>query len=271
MFTDSHCHLDPDVYGGEAGVDEAIARAREAGVTRMITIGSGYEPPCIERAREVAERHEGVWFTAGVHPHDAKHWTDEIRDLLVALASHPKFVAVGEMGLDFHYDNSPRDRQREVFRLQIRLAREVGKPIVIHDRESEGETLRILVDERAFPDQGGPGVLYHCYTGDVVHMQEITERGGWISIPGIVTFNSAGVMRDVARLTPADRLLVETDSPFLTPVPFRGKKNEPARVALVAAKVAELRNMPVEELAVLTSRNTGRFFRLSDQATEIAE
>lgn len=264
MFTDSHCHLDPDVYGGAAGVDEVVARAREAGVTRMITIGSGYEPPCIERAREVAERHDGVWFTAGVHPHDAKHWSDEIRDLLTGLSAHPKCVGIGEMGLDFHYDNSPRDRQREVLRLQIQLSREVARPIIIHDRESEGETLRILVEERAFADQGGPGVLYHCYTGDVPHMEEITARGGYVSIPGIVTFNSAGVMREVARLTPADRLLVETDSPFLTPVPFRGKKNEPARVALVAAKVAELRGIPVDELAALTSANTTRFFGLSD-------
>jgi TatD DNase family protein len=264
MFTDSHCHLDPDVYGGDAGVDAAVARAIEAGVTRMVTIGSGYDLPCMARARAVAERHHEVWFTVGVHPHDAKHWSDDVRDAIVAFSSHAKCVAIGEMGLDFHYDNSPRPAQREAFRAQIRLSMELRKPIVIHDRDSEGECFRILVEERAFPVQGGPGVLYHCYTGDVVQMQEITEHGGYVSIPGIVTFNSAAMMREVAKATPLDKLLVETDSPFLTPVPFRGKQNEPARVTHVAEKVAALREVPVAVIASATSANTARFFGFPD-------
>src|SRR5688500_15458561 len=135
MYTDSHCHLDPEVYGGDAGVDAVIARAREAGVTRMVTIGSGYDVPCAERAAAVAARHDGVWFTVGVHPHDAKHWSEAVRDAIVALAGREKCVAVGEMGLDFHYDNSPRDVQRSVLRAQVRTALGLGKPIVVHDRE----------------------------------------------------------------------------------------------------------------------------------------
>ena len=263
MFTDSHCHLDPEVYGGDEGVDAAIMRARAAGVTRLITIGSGYEPACIARAAAVAERHVDVWFTAGVHPHDAKHWSSDVSAFMVQVAAHPRCVALGEMGLDFHYDMSPREEQRETFRAQIRLACALRKPIVIHDRETDGETFAILREEGAFPDQGGPGVLYHCFTGDVAAMDAIVAAGGFISIPGIVTFGSAEGMREVARRTPADRLMVETDSPFLTPVPHRGKKNEPAFVALVGKKVAELRGVDLEALAQVTSANAARFFGIA--------
>lgn len=259
MFTDSHCHLDPDVFGGDAGVDAAIARARLSGVTRMVTIGSGYEPACMARAAAVAERHPDVWFTIGVHPHDAKHWTPAVADAIAELAAHEKCVAIGEMGLDFHYDNSPRDVQRSCLREQIRLSLRLNKPIVIHDRESLGETLAILIDERAF---AGAGVLYHCFTGDVVAMNQIVANGGYVSIPGIVTFKTAQEMRVVATEAPLDRLLIETDSPFLTPIPHRGKKNEPAYVALVGAKVAELRGMAVPDLAAAATANTVRFFGL---------
>lgn len=260
MVTDSHCHLDALAYGGDAGVDAVVARAAQAGVDRLITIGSGYELPCALRAAAVAERHPNVWFTVGLHPHDAKHWGPPAREALIELSRRPKCVGFGEMGLDFHYDHSPRDVQRSVFREQIRLAHEVRLPLVIHDRSSEGETLRILVEERAFPESGGPGVLFHCYTGDVVAMEEIVKRGGFVSIPGIVTFKNADLMREVAARVPGDRLMIETDSPFLTPVPFRGQKNEPAYLVKVAEKVAELRGMPVEELARVTSENAGRFF-----------
>lgn len=263
MLFDSHCHLDPEVYGGDAGVDAAIERARAAGVTRMVTIGSGYEVACAERAAAVAERHADVWFTVGVHPHDASHWNEEVSALIRRLSERQKCVAIGEMGLDFHYDKSPRDVQREVFRAQIRLALELNKPIVIHDRESHGETFQILCEERAFPTDGGAGVLYHCYTGDRKAMHPICEKGGYVSIPGIVTFKSAQEMQAVAADLPADRLMIETDSPFLTPVPYRGQRNEPARVAQVAEKIAELRGVSVNELAELTLRNAARCFGLA--------
>ena len=211
------------------------------------------------RSREVAERHEGVWFTAGVHPHDASRWEADVEAALRALVGHPRLVALGEMGLDFHYDLSPREAQRAVFRAQIRLALEVGLPIVIHDRSSEGETLRILEEEGAFAGR----VLYHCYTGDRAHMRAIVANGGYVSIPGIVTFKNADETRAVAAEVPAERLLVETDSPFLAPVPFRGKKNEPALVRVVADAVAELRGIAPEELAALTTANALRFYGIS--------
>lgn len=252
---DSHCHLDPKVYGAE--VDAVIARAVAAGVDRMVTIGAGYGFDAAEAAVLLCARHPNLRCAIGLHPHDAHTYTDDAFARLLALSRAPGVVALGEMGLDFHYDLSPRDVQRDVFRRQLAAARERGLPVVIHDRASEGETLRILVDDGQFPT----GVLYHCYTGDVAAMREITHRGGYVSIPGIVTFKNAGEMPAVAAEAPLDRLLVETDSPFLTPVPFRGKRNEPAHTRLVLAKVAELRGMPVAELERATIANTERFFR----------
>lgn len=256
MLIDTHCHLDADTYGGEAQVDEVIDRARAQGVRWMIHIASGFEAATYARAMALCERQEGLWFVAGVHPHDAKQWSPAVADALRVAAQHRRLVAIGEMGLDFHYDLSPRDEQRAAFRAQIRLARELGRPIVIHDRESDGETLRILDEEGAFEVP----VLYHCFTGDRAHMAEIVARGGYVSIPGIVTFKTAEEMREVARSAPDDRLLVETDSPYLTPIPHRGKKNEPGYVRFVAEKVAELRGVTVAELAALTTRNAGRLF-----------
>lgn len=258
MLLDSHCHLDPQVYGGDEGVDAVIARAVAGGVERMVTIGSGYGVTAAERALAVARRHpDRIRATVGIHPHDARLVDDDVWARLRALAVSPEVVALGEMGLDFHYDSSPRDQQREVFRRQLALAAELGLPVVIHDRESAGETLAILDEEGAWAG----GVLYHCYTGDVGHMRDIVARGGYVSIPGIVTFKTGEVMREVARTTPGDRLLVETDSPFLTPIPYRGKKNEPAYVRYVATCVAEQRGEPIEALAARTTANALRFFR----------
>lgn len=253
---DSHCHLDPGVYGGDDGVDATIARARAAGVSRMLTVGSGYGFESAERALAVARRHPDVRCSVGLHPHDAKELTEARLAALLALADAPEVLALGEMGLDFHYDASPRDQQREAFRAQLRAARTRRLPVIIHDRDTEGETLRVLDEEDAWPT----GVLYHCYTGDVAQMEAIVARGGYISIPGIVTFKNAATMQDVARETPADRLLLETDSPFLTPVPHRGKKNEPAYVAHTLAYVAGLRQTSPEALDALTTANTLRFF-----------
>jgi TatD DNase family protein len=260
MIIDSHCHLDPTVYGGDSGVDDAIARARAAGVARMVTIGSGYGFESAARALAVARRHpDCVRASVGLHPHDAKDATDAALAALYALAREPEVVGLGEMGLDFHYDSSPRDDQRAAFRAQLRAARELGLPVIIHDRESAGETLAILDEERAWDS----GVLYHCYTGDVAAMEAIVARGGYISIPGIVTFKNGETMRAVAAAVPVDRLLLETDSPFLTPIPYRGKRNEPAYVAFVADKVAEVRGMDTAALAEQAAANTKRFFRWS--------
>ena len=256
---DSHCHLDPDAFDGADGVDAAVERAREAGVERMLAIGSGYGFESAERALTVACRHSDVWASVGLHPHDAALWTPERWATLIELAANPRVVAIGEMGLDFHYDNSPRDVQREVFRRQIRAAKSLDKPIIIHDRDSEGETMAILDEEDAW---SGAGVVYHCFTGDEATMKQIVARGGFVSIPGIVTFKNAAAMREVAASVPLDRFFIETDSPFLTPVPFRGKRNEPARVGLVAEKVAALRGLEAAEVAEATWANASRFFKI---------
>jgi TatD DNase family protein len=256
---DSHCHLDVDAFDGSDGVDAAVQRAREAGVTRMLAIGSGYGFDSAARAVAVADRHADVWAAVGLHPHDAEAWTEERWNQLEALADNPRVVAIGEMGLDFYYENSPKEVQRTVFRHQIRRARALNKPIIIHDRDSEGETMAILDEEEAW---SGRGVVYHCFTGTVETMTQIVERGGYVSIPGIVTFKNAGQMREVASTVPLDRVFIETDSPFLTPVPYRGKRNEPARVGLVAEKIAELREVDPEYVAETTWKNASRFFGL---------
>ena len=254
---DSHCHLDPRAFDDAAGIDAAIARAKDAGVLRMVTIGSGYGADTARAAVDVAARNEGVWATVGVHPHDAKLWDDAMDEQIQGFATRDKVKALGEMGLDFHYDNSPRDVQRTVFRRQIALARELELPIVIHDRESADETLEILLAERAFE---GRGVLFHCYSGDVATMRRIVAAGGYVSIPGIVTFKKADTMRAVAKETPEDRLLVETDSPFLAPIPFRGKRNEPAYVVHTVGAIAAERGETPDAIARLTWDNASRFF-----------
>ncbi len=258
MWTDAHCHLDPESFDGDDGVDAAIARAREAGVTRMITIGAGYGLDCAERAQAVASRHADVWFTAGVHPHDAKHWGPDAIARIEALAADPRCVAIGEMGLDFHYDLSDRTVQRRCLREQIALARALDKPIIIHDRDTDGETFRILVEEGAFEGR----VQFHCFAGNVDDMRAIVGLGGMVSIPGIVTFKKPGALAEVAAEVPDDGFLVETDSPFLAPVPRRGRRNEPANVVHTGAKVAALRGVTPEAVASTTWANATRFYGL---------
>ncbi len=255
---DSHCHLDARAWEDDAGVDAVVARAHALGVTHMVAIGSGYGFESANRACSVAGRHAAVVASVGLHPHDAAEFTDErLADMLALRGGIANVVALGEMGLDFHYDYSPREVQRAAFRAQLAAAKELNLPVIIHDRDSSGETLTILDEERAFDT----GVLFHCYTGDVAYMQAITDRGGFISIPGIVTFKTGETMREVAARTPMERLMIETDSPFLTPVPFRGRKNEPAFVGYVAAKVAEVRGVTAEAIATTAAENTRRFFR----------
>jgi len=258
-YFDSHCHLDPDAFGDAEGVAGAIERARTAGVKRMLAIGSGYGADCASRALEVAEAHPDIWAAVGIHPHDAKLYTAEAWAEVTQMLRHPRVVAVGEMGLDFYYDNSPRELQREVFRTQIRTALEVELPIVIHDRDSEGECLKILQEEGAF---SGRGVLWHCFTGDVPMMEGVLAAGGHISLSGIVSFRKAEDLHAVARQVPLDRLFIETDSPFLAPEPLRGRRNEPSYVPLVAHAIAQQRGMTVEALAERTWANAARFFAL---------
>ena len=257
MIIDSHCHLDTKVWGDDAGVDAVVARALAAGVQGMVAIGSGYGFAAAGRAVAVARRHPQIVASVGMHPHDAKEFSEEKLEEALGLRESGKVVALGEMGLDYHYNLSPKEEQLLAFHAQLQAARRLELPVIIHDRESDGETLRVLDAEGAWET----GVLYHCYTGDPALMQQIVDRGGYISIPGIVTFKNAGIMRDVARLCPLERLLIETDSPYLTPVPHRGTRNEPAYVPLVGAAVAALRGMGAAELCTQAAENTLRFFK----------
>jgi TatD DNase family protein len=241
-WTDSHCHLhDPDVPGG---AHAAVLAARDAGVTTMITVGCDRATSLAALA--VAAAHDGVHATVGLHPHEARHGVDSIVDLL----DDPAVVAVGEAGLDFHYDHSPRDAQREAFAAQIQLAHERDLPLVIHTREAWGETFDILAAE------GVPArTVFHCFTGGPEEARRCLDLGAFVSFSGIVTFPSATDVRAAAALCPIDCVLVETDSPYLAPVPHRGRRNQPAWLPDVGAVLAEAWGLTTERVAAATRAN----------------
>jgi TatD DNase family protein len=253
VLVDSHCHLDfPDFATERAAI---IARARSTGVETMLTIGTRLDE--FLGVRSIAEAHEEVWCSVGAHPHEAKDHAALGPEELIALTDHPKVVGIGETGLDFHYDLSPRDIQEHVFRTHIAASRTTGLPLVIHAREADREVARILYEERA-----PPGVM-HCFSSGRALAEAALALGFYISISGIVTFRNAEDLRAIVRDVPLDRLLVETDAPYLAPVPYRGKRNEPAFVTVTAAAVAELKGLEPEALAAVTSAN---FFRLFGKA-----
>ena len=259
MLIDSHCHLDfPELASDESGV---LARARTAGVAGMLTIGTRLDR--FEGVRAIAERHANIWCSVGVHPHEAKEEGQRTPDRLVEAARHPKVVGIGETGLDFYYEHSPRAEQAESFRAHIAAARHTGLPLIVHTRDADGETGDILEDEFA---KGAYGGLIHCFSSGRRVAERALALGLYVSISGIVTFKAANELRDIVRDIPLDRLLVETDAPYLAPVPRRGKTNEPAFVAHTAAKVAELKGISPAELAAATTDN---FFRLFDKAERV--
>jgi TatD DNase family protein len=251
---DSHCHIDMPQF--DADRDEVVARAREAGLAEMLIVGEVDEGQALERSLRVAETYR-LPATAGVHPHQARLAEDAHWDEIAGLAREGRIVAIGEIGLDFHYDHSPRETQREVFRRQIRLARDVGLPIVVHTREADDETALILEAEGA-REAGG---VIHCFTGGLELARRSLDLGLLISFSGILAFPRAEVIQQVAREVPEDRLLVETDAPFLAPPPHRGKRNEPAFVVEVARKLAALRGVSERALAEAAQRNYARLFR----------
>jgi TatD DNase family protein len=253
-LVDSHTHVDMPDFDDDR--DEVIARAREAGLAEMLVVGGVDEARGHRRALETAARYS-LPATAGVHPHEAKVADERTYDELRALAREGRLTAIGEIGLDFHYDHSPRPVQREVFRRQLRLAREVGLPVVVHTREADDETASILEEEGA-AETGG---VVHCFTGGTELARRALGLGLCLSFSGIVAFPRATTIQQVARETPPDRLLVETDAPFLAPPPHRGKRNEPAFVVEVARKVAEVRGEPVEAVAAAVRRTYARLFR----------
>src|SRR5262245_2689639 len=246
-FVDSHAHLCLDAF--DADREAVLERARQAGLVQMLCIGSMVRDA--EATRDLAERHPDVAFAAGLHPHDARFWDDSIRARLGAFAAHPRFLALGEIGLDYHYNHSPPEAQREAFRAQIRLARERRVPIVIHTREAHDETLKILSEEKA-SEVGG---VFHCFSGNAAMAEFALEHGFRVSFSGSLTFKNAGALREIAAGLPAEALLTETDAPFLSPHPHRGKRNEPARTAEVVRCLAELRGVSPEAMGEQTCRN----------------
>jgi TatD DNase family protein len=256
MLIDSHCHLDDPRYG--EGLDAVLDRARQAGVGVMLTVCTRLSEFAAVRA--IAEAHNGLWCSVGVHPHDAAEEGIADPAAIVPLTDHPKVIGIGETGLDFHYDNSPRPDQRSNFARHIEGCQETGLPLIVHTREADEETIQFLREGTASGNLRG---VIHCFSSSRELAEKAIEFGFYISLSGIVTFNQAEELRDIVRDLPLDRIMVETDAPYLSPVPKRGRLNEPSYVAHTAAKVAELKGLEPEELARRTSEN---FYRLFDKA-----
>jgi TatD DNase family protein len=253
VLIDSHCHLDFADFASER--DAVVERARAAGIKRLITISTHTE--AFESVSRIAETYEDVFCTVGTHPHHAHEESEISQERLVALARHPKCVGIGEAGLDYHYDKTPRDIAARVFRAHIAAARESGLPIVIHARDADADVAAILEDEMG---KGAFKGLLHCFTASAVLADIALSLGLFISFSGVLTFKNSQTLRDIARTVPVDRLLVETDAPFLAPVPHRGKRNEPAFVAATAKTLAEVKGVSIETIADETSANALRLF-----------
>jgi len=259
MYIDSHAHIEMSDF--DADREAVIQRALDAGVELIVCVGDGdVANDSHSAAFRLADEHPFIYTTIGVHPHEARLLDDELCAKLQDLSQHPKVIAWGEIGLDYHYDNSPRDVQREAFKRQLRMARERHLPISIHTREAEADTLAILNEE--WKETGLGGVI-HCFTGTRGFAEAAVALGFLISFSGVVTFKKAEELREAARSLPMDRLLIETDAPFLAPIPYRGRRNEPAYVVETARALAELRGTTPEEIARETSENFRRSFKLS--------
>lgn len=251
---DSHCHVDDDAFAADRA--SVVARAHAAGVTHLLAIGSGDGPPDLEAGIRLAEQFPGFSATVGVHPHKASAVTAETFSRLPALCRHPKIVGFGEIGLDYHYDFAPRDVQQDVFVRQMAIAREATLPIIIHSRDAWDDCFR-LIEAHWDPSLGG---IFHCFSGGPDEMRRCVSLGFSLGFGGVLTYPKATDVHEAARQAPADRLLLETDCPYLAPVPFRGKRNEPAHLVHTAARLAELRGVPVTEIDSLTTANFARLF-----------
>ncbi|MCX8045842.1 MAG: TatD family hydrolase [Anoxybacillus gonensis] len=252
MLFDTHAHLNATQFSED--VEQVIERARAEGVSHIVVVG--FDRPTIQRAMELAEEYPFIYAAVGWHPVDAIHMTDEDLVMIERLAAHPKVVALGEMGLDYYWDQSPKDVQKEVFRKQIRLAKKVKLPIIIHNRDATADIVDILREECA-EEVGG---VMHCFSGSIEVARQCIDMNFYISFGGPVTFKNAKKPKEVAKEIPLDRLLIETDCPYLTPHPFRGKRNEPSYVKYIAEAIAELKGLSFEEVAQKTSDNAKRLF-----------
>ncbi|MBA3694784.1 MAG: TatD family hydrolase, partial [Acidobacteria bacterium] len=260
MFIDSHCHIDGEAF--DADRDVVIKRAREAGVKMMLVVGTGDATDFenFSRVVRLAEKHENIFASVGVHPHDAKTFDAESERRLIELAkSSEKVIAWGEIGLDFYYDHSPPEVQKEIFRRQIKIANELNLPIIIHSRDADDETVEILTEECAHENFRG-GIM-HCFGGNPQMAESLMNIGFLISFAGNVTFKKADNLRDSARVVPLNKLLIETDSPYLAPIPFRGKRNEPMFVVETAKFLADFYNVDLKVLAKATTQNFRQLFK----------
>ena len=255
MLFDTHVHLNAEQF--DEDLEEVMSRAREAGVENMVVVG--FDRPTINRAMELIGQYEFLYAAIGWHPVDAIDMKEEDLSWIEELSDHPKVVAIGEMGLDYHWDKSPKDVQKEVFRKQIQLAKKVKLPIVIHNRDATQDIVDILREERA-EEVGG---IMHCFSGSPEIAQECVEMNFYISLGGPVTFKNAKKPKEVAKEIPLEKLLIETDCPYLAPHPYRGKRNEPAYVKLVAEQIAELKEMSLEEVENITTENAMRVFNIN--------
>ncbi len=252
MLFDSHAHLDSEKFDGER--DKIVENAKQAGLKFILNPAADFKTSL--GAIEVANKYDMVYAAVGVHPHDADTLDDKMIDDLRELAKHPKVMAIGEIGLDYYYDNSPRELQKQAFIKQIRLAKELKLPIIIHDRDSHEDVFNILKAENPFDT----GVVLHCYSSSAELAKEYIKLGAYISIAGPLTFKNNKKTPEVVKEVPLDRLFIETDSPYLTPTPFRGKRNEPAYVRYVAEKIAEIKGVSFDEVARTTRENACKFF-----------
>lgn len=256
MLFDTHVHLNVEQFNEDK--EAVIERAIEAGVERMVVVG--FDHDTIKGAIELTEAYDFIYAAIGWHPVDAIDFDEDTLEMLEQLSKHDKVVALGEMGLDYHWDKSPKTVQQDVFRKQIQLAKRVKLPIIIHNREATEDVIRILQEENA-AEIGG---IMHCFSGEVKHVAPCLAMNFYISLGGPVTFKNAIDPKEIAKVVPSERLLVETDCPFLAPHPFRGKRNEPAYVRLVAEKIAELREISIEEIERLTTDNANRLFNITE-------
>ncbi|MCF6186021.1 MAG: TatD family hydrolase [Desulfobulbaceae bacterium] len=259
QLIDSHCHLDMEAF--EQDLDQVLDRAHRAGVTNIITIG--IDKASSVQAVQLAERYSTVYASVGVHPHDAAGVNETDFDEIAQLSTHEKVVGYGEIGLDYAKIYSPKEVQQQVFSRQLALAKELNLPVIIHDRDAHEDTLKILRHHAPFPAGG----VMHCFSGDIGLAKQVVELGFFVSIPGIVTFKNAKALQQVAGEVPLQSMLIETDGPFLAPVPFRGKRNTPELLLHTAEKIAQLRNLPLGAVAAQTTDNTRALFNLPPAGT----
>ncbi|MFJ7932000.1 TatD family hydrolase [Peribacillus sp. NPDC096448] len=255
MLFDTHVHVNAEQFNED--LEDVMERAKEAGVNNMVVVG--FDRPTIIRAMELIEAYDFMYAAVGWHPVDAIDMTEEDLQWIEELSNHPKVVAIGEMGLDYHWDKSPKDVQMEVFRKQIRLAKKVGLPIIIHNREATADIVNILKEEEA----SRVGGIMHCFSGSAETALECINMNFYISLGGPVTFKNAKKPKEVAAAVPLDRLLIETDCPYLAPHPYRGKRNEPSYVKLVAEQIAEIKQLTIEEVSQATTENAKKLFGIN--------